>query len=288
MSERTEETAEAAEETSGETPDNAANGQGVPRDDVEAHEAQAGEEAVEDSPGGNGTQARPDIGAKDCKADGDGGADAAEADLDETLVGKASKILKDRLGLSAGDAQDGADEEPELSHEELREAHREATQQIEKLTEQRDRYAHNLARSYDQIKRLERRIKETRKYGAESLARDILGTYDNFDRALAAGRSNRDMDLKSWLEGVEGVARDFSRTLSRNGLTEISPEEGEKFDPAWHEALYSVPAPDLEPGTVLRVEQIGFRLHDRLLRPAKVGVVARIDDMFEDDSDDAE
>jgi len=275
MSENTEEETEVSEEAPEKNPEDPVDEQSDPREEDEpAQEPDAVRDETEESPSGNGSLPED--------------ADPAERDQDESLVSKAGKALKDRLGLSKANGQDDKEKEPELSHEELREAHREAVKKLEELKVERDQILLNLARSYDQVKRLERRNKEVRKYGAESLARDILGTYDHFGRALAAGRTNQDMDLKSWLEGIEGVERDFSRTLARHGISEISPKEGEKFDPAWHEALYNVPVPDQEPGTVIQVQQTGFRLHDRLLRPAKVGVVARLDSLFVDDSDEDE
>lgn len=223
--------------------------------------------------------------SSDKRSNGAAAAKAGEKDTPrpESLVAKAERMLRELVTDQDNGAQSQSTDEAELEPEDLREAYRKAQKEIEALKKQCDLNLRNLARSYDQIARLERRAAEIRKYGAERLARDIIGTHDNFNRALESGKANQDMDLHRWLEGIEGVAREFSSTLTRHGITTIQPRVGDEFDPAWHEALYNVPLPDHEPGRVIHVEQKGFRLHDRLLRPARVGVSAGLFDDGEDD-----
>ncbi len=221
---------------------------------------------------------------------GNGSAAAEEGAEDvprpELLVPKVERKQRKLVTEPGNGEQLQSNDEQELDPEELREAYRKAQKEIEALKTQCDLNLRNLARSYDQIARLERRAAEIRKYGAERLARDIVGTHDNFARALESGKANKDMDLQRWLEGIEGVAREFSSTLTRHGITRIQPRIGDEFDPAWHEALYNVPMPDREPGQVIHVEQTGFRLHDRLLRPARVGVSAGLFDDSEEEPED--
>ena len=140
-----------------------------------------------------------------------------------------------------------------------------------------EQYLRNIARSQTLIPRLEKRIEETRKYGAEKLGRDILKTHDNLERALAAARDNDTGDIKALVSGIEVLFRELKKSLSRHSITRIEPREGDDFDPNLHEALYNLPVEEFEEGQIFSVEEIGFLLHDRLLRPAKVGVAAAIE-----------
>jgi molecular chaperone GrpE len=72
-------------------------------------------------------------------------------------------------------------------------------------------------------------------------------------------------------QGVELIDREFTAILERHGIKRIDPL-GEKFDPNWHQAMFEAEAPGAAPGTVMQVVQPGYRLHDRLLRAAMVGV----------------
>ncbi len=119
-------------------------------------------------------------------------------------------------------------------------------------------------------KRSAREIEAARKFGAERLAQAILPVRDSIEAALATGER---ADLKTVLEGEHAMLRLLDQAFASAGITEIDPH-GEPFDPAKHEALSLVPAPQLEPNTVLEVVQKGFRLHERLVRADKV-IVAR-------------
>jgi molecular chaperone GrpE len=76
------------------------------------------------------------------------------------------------------------------------------------------------------------------------------------------------------VEGVEMTRRNLESALDRHGLTRIDPLD-EKFDHNFHEAMFEVETNAKEPGTVVQVIQQGYRIHDRLLRPARVGIAKR-------------
>lgn len=109
--------------------------------------------------------------------------------------------------------------------------------------------------------------------------RDILGAFlkeflpafDDLDRALAEGEKTTDYDVIH--NGVALVRTNLWKTLERVGVKEIEAR-GNKFDPAYHEAMTAVPAPDTEPNTVIDVYQPGYMIEDFVLRPAKVVVSA--------------
>ena len=141
----------------------------------------------------------------------------------------------------------------------------------------KDSALRQLAEKENQRRRAENEMAETRKYGAASFARDALGLADNLRRALAAAAAPADDQaaraqlFDSLRQGVELIEREFAGILERHGIRRIDPL-GEKFDPNWHQAMFEAEAPGAEPGTVMQVVQPGYRLHDRLLRPAMVGV----------------
>lgn len=138
--------------------------------------------------------------------------------------------------------------------------------------ELKDAYMRALADAENTRKRAQRDKREAEAYGATRLARDLLPVFDNLDRALkTAKESGKDGD-KALLEGVELTMRELLNVFKRHGIEPIVPEVGDKFDPQLHEAMFEAPVPGTKAGDILQVSATGFLLHDRLLRPAQVGV----------------
>ena len=111
-------------------------------------------------------------------------------------------------------------------------------------------------------------------YGPFSFVRDLLASIDNLEKAISLIPETKDeMDetLKNILIGVEMTGREVVSVLERHGISKINPD-GEKFDYNLHQAMFEVPTNEVEPGTVVQVVQLGYLLHDRLIRPAMVGV----------------
>jgi molecular chaperone GrpE len=104
---------------------------------------------------------------------------------------------------------------------------------------------------------------------AERLVGELLPIVDDLERALEAAEEHQEAKLE---EGVRLVQRQLAAVLEREGLAEI--ETDGKFDPHVHEALLSQPSSDQSEGTVIEVLQKGYRLGDRVLRPARVVVAA--------------
>ena len=122
-------------------------------------------------------------------------------------------------------------------------------------------------------KRAARDVEAARKYGVERLAAGILPVRDSLEAGIASGVS---ADSAALVEGQRATLRLLDDALTSAGIREIDPH-GEPFDPTKHEALSTLPAPDVEPNTVIEVIQKGYELNDRLLRAAKV-IVARAPD----------
>jgi molecular chaperone GrpE len=141
----------------------------------------------------------------------------------------------------------------------------------------KDSAQRQLAEKENQRRRAENEMADARKYGAVPFARDTLALADNLRRALAAAAAPADdaaaraQMFDGLRQGVELIDREFASILDRHGIKRIDPL-GEKFDPNWHQAMFEAEAPGAAPGTVIQVVQPGYRLHDRLLRPAMVGV----------------
>lgn len=147
---------------------------------------------------------------------------------------------------------------------------------IAALTEERDQLRDRLLRvmadSENLRKRAERDRREAEHYGGTRLARDLLPVYDNLNRALSAvGDEQRDV-AGSVIEGIELTLRELLNVFSKHGVTVVKPEEGDQFDPQMHQAMFEAPVPGTTAGQIIQVMTEGFLLHDRLLRPAQVGV----------------
>ena len=110
---------------------------------------------------------------------------------------------------------------------------------------------------------------EALRYAIAAFARDLLPVVDDFERILEAAGSGGDPG--GILAGAKLVYENLLKVLKNHHLERIEAE-GQPFDPTWHEAVMQQPSPDHPPRTVLREVQKGYRLHDRLLRAAKVVV----------------
>ena len=144
----------------------------------------------------------------------------------------------------------------------------------ERLADVNDQLLRSLAELENTRKRAARDRSEALKFGGMSFARDMLGVVDNLQRALSSAPENRD-DLdetyKNILIGLEMTVSEITKIMEKHGVEIIDPT-GEKFDYNRHQAMFEVPTDDAEPGTVVSVAQTGYVLHDRLIRPAMVGV----------------
>jgi molecular chaperone GrpE len=115
-------------------------------------------------------------------------------------------------------------------------------------------------------KRAAREVEIARKYGLESLAQAIVPVRDSLEAGLASAEN---ADVAVLLEGTRATLRLLDQALTSAGVEEIDPH-GEPFDPTAHEAITLRQSAHVEPNTVVEVIQKGFRIHDRLLRPARV------------------
>jgi len=139
------------------------------------------------------------------------------------------------------------------------------------LEQERDDYLDALQRlkaEFDNFRKRTAREHEAMSARAnEALLRELLPILDDLERALEAAEEHEEAKLE---EGVRLVQRSLADTARKHGLEEIETDGA--FDPHVHEALLAQPADDAEPGSVVQVLQKGYRLGDRVLRPARVVV----------------
>ncbi|MBC8871142.1 MAG: nucleotide exchange factor GrpE [Planctomycetes bacterium] len=116
-------------------------------------------------------------------------------------------------------------------------------------------------------KRSFRQMDEERKYACVLLLRDLLSVTDNLDRAIEAAEQNE--NSSSLLEGVKMVGQQLTGVLEQHHCRPINAK-GEVFDPHLHEAIAQQPSAEHPAGSVIEVTQVGYQLHDRVVRPSQV------------------
>ena len=138
----------------------------------------------------------------------------------------------------------------------------------------KDQLLRALADAENARRRARKDVEEARAYAISRFAQDLLGVGDNLSRALEsipAERREGDEAVKAIADGIEMTAREFEAALGRHGISKIDPL-GEKFDYNLHQALFETDQTDQPDGTVVQVLQTGYRIGERLLREAMVGV----------------
>ena len=208
-------------------------------------------------------------------------------DSDKMISQNADDNAKEQApneGADAADAQHSADTSAPDSPSENESAPEddvigaEGSDAVSQLVAERDELKDQLLRLMAETenlrKRTDKEIASSKKYGAVGIARDLLASFDNLEKAvelIPEDKSGLDETVKNILIGVEMTAREITTTLERHGISIIAPMD-EKFDYNLHQAMFEVPTNDVEPGMVVNLVQKGYQLHDRLLRPAMVGV----------------
>ncbi len=164
-------------------------------------------------------------------------------------------------------AEEFAAEEAEIDVEEL-----ELDQLRAERDQLKDRFMRALADAENARKRSDKDRREAENYGGSKLARDMLPVYDNMKRALEAATEEQRAVSGPLLEGVDLTMRELLNVFKKHGIEVLSPEVGDRFDPQNHQAMFEAPVPGTKAGDIIQVAAEGFMLHDRLLRPAQVGV----------------
>ena len=146
--------------------------------------------------------------------------------------------------------------------------------QIKEIQDLKDQLLRSLADGENLRKRTIKEIADAKKYSHISFVRDLVSSVDNLQRALEAvpdDKSQLSEPIKNLVIGLEIVEKEILNTFEKHSLKQINPL-GEKFDYNLHQAMFEVPTTEKDPGLVVEVSQKGYLLHDRLVRPAMVGI----------------
>jgi molecular chaperone GrpE len=142
-----------------------------------------------------------------------------------------------------------------------------------------DEYLAGLQRERAEFANYRRRTTEEREQmlglAGEDLIRKVLALADDFDRAIEARPA--EITDNAWVEGVAAIDRKLRALLESEGVTQVDASPGRPFDPREHEAIASVPGTNRKDGEIVEEIRRGYRLRDRVVRPALVAVAANPD-----------
>jgi molecular chaperone GrpE len=201
------------------------------------------------------------------------------ADIPKEAVEEALRSVEKHATGSGATAQNECDAtegravsaEVESLRAQLDLSQEKARETLERLKDEHERFLRAAADLENYRKRAQKEREEIQKFGIEKLLKDLIPILDNLERALRAASASEGDPLSG---GVKLVLRGFEETLGRYGVKAFGAL-GQPFDPRLHEALLEVGS-DEPPGTVVLEHGRGYFLHERLVRPAMVGVaVAR-------------
>ena len=145
----------------------------------------------------------------------------------------------------------------------------------------KDQLMRTLADSENLRKRTIKEVEHAKKYSHITFVRDLVSSVDNLQRALESvpeDKSKLPEPIKNLIIGLDIVEKEIVTTFDKHNLKQICPL-GEKFDYNFHQAMFEVPTNESEPGIVVEVSQKGYLLHDRLVRPAMVGISKKIEEV---------
>lgn len=131
----------------------------------------------------------------------------------------------------------------------------------------KDLYARAIADLDNYRRRVTREKEDLRKFASQGLLEDLIPVLDNLGIGLASAENHP--EAKPITDGFRMIAEQIKTTLDQHGLKEINPL-GEAFDPNFHESVSQTPHPTIPDHHIATVHRIGYRLHDRLVRPATV------------------
>jgi len=179
-------------------------------------------------------------------------------------------------GAAHDDSTTGADDGSSLSED------------VESLRAERDQALDQAIRAHAELdnyrKRVSRELEQAARYQMLPLIRDLLPALDNLSRTIqAAGQTTNVDDL---VKGAEMILGHFNQVLASHSTKPIEAV-GQPFDPNLHEAIQQLPSEEYPPGTVIQDVELGYMLHDRVIRPTKVIVAIAPIAVVEEESDGA-
>lgn len=195
-------------------------------------------------------------------------------------------------GTSSSDGTSESDSESELSRDDLVKLVLEKEQLLtikeEELKQMKDKVLRSYAEVENMMERTRRESENSKKFAIQNFAKGLLDVADNLGRASSVAKESflkldpsKDTtgaveQLKTLLEGVEMIEKQLIEVFKKFGLEKYSPVD-EEFDPNRHNAVFQVPDVSKPAGQVAVVLKAGYLLHDRIIRPAEVGVTVAVE-----------
>ena len=142
-----------------------------------------------------------------------------------------------------------------------------------RIDEQNDGRLRAIAEADNVRKRAQAEVQAARKFAVERMAGSLLPVMDSLEAALSAAEGAP----QALREGVELTLKQLKAAFQQAGLAEIAPAPGERFDPHQHQAMAAVPKEGAEPNSIVEVVLKGYRLHDRVVRPALLTVAKALE-----------
>lgn len=182
---------------------------------------------------------------------------------------------QDTLNLSI---QDSCPPDAENNHSDQSFSSAEIENLKEEIALLKDKLLRNAAENENYKKRMEKTVEDASKYAVSNFAKELIVVMDNLQRALDSFKqiSNNDQTNSQYLEsieqGIEMTKKEFLNSFLKFGVIMINPKPGENFDHNLHQAVSQIESDQYESGKIASVLQVGYIIHDRLLRAAMVAV----------------
>jgi molecular chaperone GrpE len=141
-----------------------------------------------------------------------------------------------------------------------------------------DRNLRLLAEMQNIRNRHQKDLKDTREYSVSGFANDMIALSENIHRAREAIPSAEDELYKKILHGLDLTIEELKKVFARHGIERIAPQAGEKFSYELHQAVVQVPTNEVDEGCVVSLINAGYRLKERILKPAMVAVAKKVEE----------
>ena len=145
----------------------------------------------------------------------------------------------------------------------------------EKIDQLQDKLLRQLAETENTRTRSAKLIEEEKDYAIFGFARDLVPVMDNLSRTLEHLPQHLDAETKNIVEGIKMTQKELDQAFKKHALELIQPNLGDKFDYHSHHAISQIMTEDQEPGTIVTTMQVGYKIKDRLIRPAAVAVAKK-------------
>jgi molecular chaperone GrpE len=144
------------------------------------------------------------------------------------------------------------------------------------IADLKDKHLRAVAELQNMQRRNQRDVEDATKYGVVSAAKPLLTVSDNLHRALAAVPDDLPANIQGLFEGIRATERSLQQALEKMGVVAINATPGQALNPHEHEVMFEVDTSDTPHGHIVQVLEAGYKIHDRLLRPARVSVAKNI------------